>query len=120
MLNKVSSVNAVFNKNLKRIAEDAGIEKHVTFHVSRHTFATMALQENIDSMTIKGALAHASLQTTETYLQEFNMTAIDKTLQRVFDQKPDIDNLLAQINKLSDDERKLLLKKVMPKSGARI
>lgn len=120
MLNKVSSVNAVFNKNLKRIAEDAGIEKHVTFHVSRHTFATMALQENIDSMTIKGALAHSSLQTTETYLQEFNMSAIDTTLQRVFDQKPDINKLIEQIKLLSAEEQEQLFTKVMPnESGSR-
>lgn len=109
LLNKVGSVNAIFNKNLKTIAEFAGIKKHVTFHVSRHSFATMAMNENVDSMTIKGALAHSSLQTTETYLQEFNMTAIDSALQRVFDQKPDPEDVLEKMKLLSPEERKLII-----------
>ena len=113
MLNKVGSINAIFNKNLKRIAEQAGINKHVTFHVSRHSFATMALQENVDTMTIKGALAHASLQTTEGYLQEFNMSAIDTTLQRLFDRKPDLQDLLDKVQLLSKEDRKIIIDTLM-------
>ena len=115
MLNKIGSVNTIFNKNLKKLAEMAKIEKHVTFHVSRHSFATMALQENVDTMTIKSALAHSSLQTTETYLQEFNMSAIDNTLQRVFDQKPDPEKLIEQMLMLDEDERKKVIKAVRAK-----
>jgi hypothetical protein len=59
-------------------------------------------------MTIKGALAHSSLQTTETYLQEFNMSAIDSTLQRVFDQKPDPKELLEKMKLLSPEDRKMI------------
>lgn len=109
LLNKVGSVNAIFNKNLKTIADLVGIDKRVTFLVSRHSFATMAMNENVDSMTIKGALAHSSLQTTETYLQEFNMTAIDSALQRVFDQKPDPEDVLEKMKLLSPEERKLII-----------
>lgn len=110
MLNKIGSINAVLNKNLKKMAVMAKIEKHVTFHVSRHSFATMALRENVDTMTLKGALAHSSLKTTETYLEEFNMDAIDSTLQRVFDQKSDYEKVLEQARLLSDDEIEKLIR----------
>jgi len=118
LLNKISSVNTILNKNLKKLAEMAKIEKHVTFHVSRHSFATMALKESVDTMTIKSALAHSSLKTTETYLQDFDMTEIDSTLQRVFDQKPDVDKLIKQILMLDESEREKLFSAVIPQHPA--
>ncbi len=52
---------------VKRIATDAGIEKHVTPHVLRHTFATRILRNGGDIRFIQKLLGHASLSTTEIY-----------------------------------------------------
>jgi integrase/recombinase XerD len=43
----ISSATAHINKNLKSIARKAGIDKSISFHVSRHTWATRALRKGI-------------------------------------------------------------------------
>ena len=43
----ISSATAYINKNLKIICKKVGIEKNISFHVSRHTFATRALTKGI-------------------------------------------------------------------------
>lgn len=48
-------------------AKEAGIKKHVTFHVSRHTFATMELTMGADIYTTSKLLGHTSVATTQIY-----------------------------------------------------
>lgn len=53
-------------------AQDAGIKKHVTFHVSRHTFATMALTMGADLYTTSKLLGHTEIRTTQIYARIVN------------------------------------------------
>lgn len=55
------------NKQVKRWTAAAGIQKHVCFHTSRHTFATMALTLGADIYTVSKLLGHASVTTTQIY-----------------------------------------------------
>jgi len=56
------------NRALKRILHAIGIEKEkVSFHLSRHTFATVALTLGIDLMTVSKILGHRNLSTTQIY-----------------------------------------------------
>lgn len=44
---------------------------HMTFHVARHTFASVLCASSIPLTTISHLLGHTSIQTTETYLHSF-------------------------------------------------
>ena len=64
---KINSKNIMVNINLRIIAEFLGIEKHISFHTSRHTFATRALSKGMRIHHVSKILGHASVKTTEVY-----------------------------------------------------
>lgn len=51
-----------------QIAKECNIDKNVTPHTFRHTFATLLLEENVDVFTIQHILGHSSISTTQIYL----------------------------------------------------
>lgn len=53
-------------------AKKAGITKHVTYHVSRHTFATMELTMGADLYTTSKLLGHTDVRTTQIYAKIIN------------------------------------------------
>lgn len=55
------------NLALPKWAEKAGINKHITFHVSRHTHATMLLTLGADLYTVSKLLGHTNIQVTQIY-----------------------------------------------------
>lgn len=59
--------SAYQNKKLHKWVEDAGIDKHITFHCARHSFATLQLTMNTDIYTVSKLLGHRHLKTTEIY-----------------------------------------------------
>lgn len=83
LFNNIASRNVILNRNLKSIAEKAGISKNVTFHTSRHTFANLAMKEGVESAKIQGLLAHSSLSTTEGYMGHFGKKEADEALVKV-------------------------------------
>lgn len=55
------------NDTLREWATAAGINKNVTFHTSRHTFATMMLTLGADLYTTSKLLGHSDVKTTQIY-----------------------------------------------------
>ena len=56
-------------RHVKKLAEETGIEKEITPHKLRHTFATLLLADgNADLKTIQELLGHESAQMTMVYL----------------------------------------------------
>lgn len=85
----VSSRNAIINKNLKKIAILAGIEKNISFHISRHSFAKIAKDKQVDNQHLKNILGHSSIKITEGYMGNFDTAETDLVMQSIFEEKPD-------------------------------
>ena len=57
------------NDFVQRLAKSAGINKHITFHTSRHTFATLTLKACKDLFVVSKLLGHANINTTKVYAE---------------------------------------------------
>lgn len=64
--------NSVTNKHLKKWCESAAINKTVTFHVARHTFATTSLTLGADLYTTSKLLGHTNISITQVYAKIVN------------------------------------------------
>lgn len=54
-------------------------------HVSRHTFASIAKIQGVESYVLKDLLKHSALTTTENYMAEFGVEELDKGVKIVVD-----------------------------------
>jgi integrase/recombinase XerD len=52
---------------ITQFRRDAGIERHVTPHMLRHTVATLLLRNGVDIRVVQEFLGHASIATTQRY-----------------------------------------------------
>ncbi|MGA2297663.1 MAG: site-specific integrase [FCB group bacterium] len=60
---------ATLGRELRIILKELGINRKVTYHSSRHTFAVRSLESGIDSHDVKNFLGHRKIETTEVYLK---------------------------------------------------
>ncbi len=58
---------SIINKTIKRAGKAAGIQKTISSHTLRHSFATHLLQNGVDIRTVQSQLGHADVKTTEIY-----------------------------------------------------
>ena len=54
---------------VKKYKTNAGIDKRITPHMFRHTFATLLLENDVDIKYIQTFLGHSSILTTQIYTQ---------------------------------------------------
>ncbi|MBW4360661.1 tyrosine-type recombinase/integrase [Flavobacterium taihuense] len=69
--------SAYHNKILHKWISNAGIDKHITFHCARHSFATLQLTMDTDIYTVSKLLGHRHLKTTEIYAKVIDKKKID-------------------------------------------
>lgn len=67
--NKVLPVmsNQKMNEYLKEIGSLCGIEKDLTYHLARHTFATLTLTKGVSIESVSKMLGHTNIKTTQIY-----------------------------------------------------
>lgn len=64
--------NQKTNSYLKEIADLCGIKKNLTFHLARHTFATMSLSKGVPMESVSKMLGHTNIKTTQIYARITN------------------------------------------------
>ena len=80
--------NQRMNSYLKEIADVCGINKNLTFHMARHTFATMMLTKGVPVESVSKMLGHSSITTTQLYARitnkkiENDMLMVSKKLDK--------------------------------------
>jgi len=82
--NQIGAKTALINGYLKDIAKKAGINKKITTHTARHSFADIARQKTDNIYNLSKTLGHSSLKVTEAYLSSFDEKAVDDTLDSIF------------------------------------
>lgn len=80
---KRSSKTAIMNKNLKKIAEKAGITKNVTFHTSRHSWANDGRINGIQLPVLQKSLGHQKVTMTQNYMNHFGNEEVNTALRIV-------------------------------------
>ena len=67
--------NTYMNRTLKFIAKECEIDKPLSFHVSRHTFSTLALSKGMPIESVSKILGHTKITTTQIYASAPRMVA---------------------------------------------
>ena len=73
-------------KALRRWTARAGIEKHITWHCGRHSFAVNILNNGANIKTVASLLGHSGLKHTEKYTR-----AVDELKQKAINSLPELD-----------------------------
>ena len=60
------------NAYLKEIGTLCSINKNLTFHIARHTFATLTLSKGVSIESVSKMLGHTNIQTTQLYARITN------------------------------------------------
>ena len=72
------------NVYLKTLADLAGIEKKLTHHMARHTYATFLLNREVPLESVSKVLGHKNIRTTQIYAKLLN-TTVKNQVSRAFD-----------------------------------
>lgn len=81
---RIAAKNVVINRQLKEVAKLAGVDKLLTFHVSRHTFADIARKKKLPIQVTSELLGHSSIAVTQAYFgRGFDDDTLDAALDEV-------------------------------------
>ncbi|OFY85357.1 MAG: hypothetical protein A3F72_03580 [Bacteroidetes bacterium RIFCSPLOWO2_12_FULL_35_15] len=69
--------NQKTNDHLKTIAKLVGINKKLSFHSSRHSFATNSLEHGVDIASISSLMGHRTIKTTMIYAKTTRKKKVD-------------------------------------------
>ena len=75
------------NYQVDKWTKAAGVKKHISFHCSRHTFATLMLTKGADIYTVSKLLGHRSIATTQVYAK-----IVDDVKRKAIDLLPDFED----------------------------
>ena len=71
------------NENLKVISKALKRKEPLTMYVARHTWASLARDNGIPLKTISLAMGHESEKTTQIYLKNLDVNAVDRANREI-------------------------------------
>lgn len=80
MRKKVKAKVGNIKSRLGDLMEKAGIDKTISSHVFRHSFADLARRNNMDWLEIQKAMGHERFSTTEEYLEDLDENSADNSV----------------------------------------
>lgn len=102
--------NSLINKYLDKIAKQAEIEKKITFHIARHSFAKVAKDNKVDNNHLKELLGHSNLKITEGYMGNFETETTDSVMASIFGEKEQPkEQIKSMLDKMKPEEIEALL-----------
>lgn len=91
--------NQKINAYLKEIADLCGIKKRLSYHLARHTFATMLLSKGVPIESVSKMLGHTNIKTTQIYARITNKK-IEQDMMQVADKFDGFKKLFHQLTDL--------------------
>lgn len=73
------------NKYIKRVAHKLEIEVNISTYTARHSYATQLMRHGAPTEFISKQLGHASVETTNAYLENFEERQIDEWQKKITD-----------------------------------
>ena len=78
----ISITNQCYNRYLKQVGEQAGIDTPMHSHIFRHTFAHQQLNErHLNISTVSKMLGHTNIKQTQHYCQKHTSTILEEFVQ---------------------------------------
>lgn len=81
----IGKATARINRALGRVAKRAGIEKTLTTHIARHSFAAYCIESGWDVYRVSKVLGHADIKITQAYLSGFDRSDLDADFEALFE-----------------------------------
>lgn len=94
---RLSPATSVITQRLQSWADKAGVNKRISYHVSRHTFATMLLTVGVDIYTVSKLLGHTNISTTQIYAKIIDKKKVD-AINKVDDFFDALDHVRKEVN----------------------
>ena len=93
--------NQKTNSYLKEIADICGIKKNLTFHLARHTFATISLSKGVPMESVSKMLGHTNIRTTQIYARITNKK-IEHDMEELADKLDKFNVFLSQTSRANE------------------
>lgn len=77
------SATHLINRHLKKIGREIGLSQPLTLYVARHTWASIAINNNVPIHIISQGMGHDSERTTRIYISTLDTTALDKANENI-------------------------------------
>lgn len=77
------NMQRLVNNRLKKISTMAGLQMNLTMYVSRHSWASIARNQNIPLSVISEGMGHDSENTTQIYLKSLEYSTIDEANEKI-------------------------------------